>query len=563
MMRRVRLGWALVVLSSGAAVSYGCASKLDQAAEAEHAGDDREAEAQYREVMDRGGSDAQSARDSLADLLVARGERLAKQDPVEAEKVFREVLDLKPSSNKGLLGVARALLKQDKQAEAMELLSEQRGCNGCGRLLAVLLVERGEKRLRNKQWGEARSDFERALEMMPDPMAALGIVSTYEAGGASALAVEAMERAVPLIKDNSKDAQQRFVALRRKLIMAAAKTGDISTVNRYLAMTPPGAGGDEWFALQLDLSRERFRRGDRNFAIERLAELLKQSSQDMAPSRRTEIEKFVVSMYSARAAQHLRDGEIAKAENDLTYALRIDPGNWTVKLQRVLAVVALGKLTHSFRMLKKIPKGTEGRKQVLAILWSLRVNEQLAEGNFDEARKALAKAQKANAEMPEVHVAAAQLLSLTPVEGLPGKAERELKKRGLLKYPAGHVNKYGEALSELDWARTQAGGLGPRFPYRGPSTEQRMDGLERQIRAFYPFAVKFNADSTAIVTLVRRGGGGSAVVEAPGGFRQEVAFDDQGKAQLTIPQPGFTRIKLGRKTYALITEPYTEIRADL
>lgn len=526
-------------------------------------GDTSEAEQMYRDAIAEGGEDAPAAKKKLVELLIDRGKQVGKSDPKQAEGIYREVLELEPESNKGRLGLARSLLKQDRQEEAMSMLDERRGCTGCGRLLAILLLERGEQRLAEQKYDEARADFEQSLELLPDPLAALGIVRTYAASNAAALAVESMERALPLIKDQSTEAQRVFAELRRKLVLAAAQVGDIKTVDRYLAMSPPGAGGDEWFALQLDVARERFRRADRDFAIDRLSEMLKLNGQDMAPSRRKEIEAFLVEMYSARAGQYLREGAVAKAENDLTYALRIDENNWTIKLQRVLAVVSLGKLDHSFRMLKKIPQGTSGRMEVLAILWSLRVNEKLAAGQMEDARVALLKAQKAYGDMPEVHVAAAQLLAVSPVEGLPKNAEREMKKRGLMRYPAGHLNRYGEALSELDWARTQSEALGPRYPFRGPSTDDRMDSLERQIRSFYSFDVKFQAEGTTVLILRSRSGARSVVVEGPGGFRQEVQIEDGSGAKVTIPQPGLTRIKVGKKTSALITEPYTQVTADL
>lgn len=551
------------LLVCGVLLVGACSSNLQRAEEASVEGDTSEAEQRYRETIAAGGEDAPEAEQKLAELLIDKGKAVGKQDPKAAEGIYREVLELQPESSKGRLGLARSLLKQDRQDEAMAMLDERRGCTGCGRLLAILLLERGEQRVAEQKYDEARADFEQSLELLPDPLAALGIVRTYAATNATSLAVEAMERALPLIKEQSTEAQRVFAELRRKLVLAAAQVGDIKTVDRYMAMSPPGAGGDEWFALQLDVARERFRRADRDFAIDRLSELLKLNGQDMAPSRRKEIEAFLVEMYSARAGQYLREGSVAKAENDLTYALRIDANNWTIKLQRVLAVVSLGKLDHSFRMLKKIPKGTSGRMEVLAILWSLRVNEKLAEGKIEEARVALLKAQKAYGDMPEVHVAAAQLLAVSPLEGLPKNAEREMKKRGLMRYPKGYLNRYGEALSEIDWARTQSEALGPRYPFRGPSTDDRMDSLERQIRSFYPFEVEFQAEGTAVLVLRSRSGARSVVVEGPGGFRQEVRIEDGSGAKVTIPQPGLTRIKVGKKTSALITEPYTQVAADL
>lgn len=556
-------GWGLGPRALALVLATGCASNLDKAGEASAVGNDAQAEQLYRDAMKEGGEEAASARAALVELLVAKGREVGKTDPAAAEKIYTEVLELEPESTNGRLGLARAMLRQGRQDEALALLDERQGCNGCGRLLGVLLVERGYERLEAGEHEAARADFEQALQQLPDPMAAMGIVETYLAADAAALAVESMDKAVPLIRTENTDAQHRFSEIRRRAVVSAAKAGDMQLVDRYLAMAPPGAGGDEWFALQLEVARERMRRGDRDASIDRLADVLQKNEGEMAPSRRSEMQKFLVELYSSRAAQSLREGEIAKAENDLTYGLRIDPDNWTVKLQRVLAVVALGKLDHSFRMVAKIPKGTEGRGEVLAILWSLRVNEKLVARDIEGAETALRKARAAKAEMPEVHVAAAQVLALTPVEGIDARAKKELGKRGLMHYPSGLYNRYGEALSELDWAKAQSEGLGPRFPYRGPSTEGRVKSLEEQIRAFYPFPIKFQAEASAVLVIRAKAGATSVLVEAPGGFRQEVAVSREEPGRVTIPEPGLTRLKLGKKRVALITEPYTVMTADL
>lgn len=544
------------------AAALGCASEFDRARTAQAEGDLDAAQAHYRSVLEEGGADAPAARTALVELLCERGRALGRDDPAGAEAVYREALELDPTSDTGRLGVARSLLRQGRAEEALTLLDERRGCNGCGRLLAVLLVERGREQLAAGRVEAARADFEQALGLAPDPTAAFGVVETYAVGGAAALAFEAMSRAVPLVAENDVEAQRGFVDLRRRLVLAAAGTGDIELADRYLAMSPPGAGGDAWFDLQLELARTRLKAGDRDFAIARIADVLARNPTELAPSRRRELSAFLVPLYSSRASQYLRAGEVAKAENDLTYALRLDPENWTVKLQRVLAVVALGKLDHAFRMLDKIPPKTEGRPEVSAILWSVRVAEQLAEGDLAGAAVSLEKARQAYEQMPEVHVATAQLLAMSPIAGLPASAAGELRKRGLMRYPEGGIHRYGEALGELHWARTQSEALGPRYPYRAPSTDVLIDSLEGQIRAFYPFTIEFNPEPTTILVLRSRAPA-RVVVEAPGGVRETVEAADGRPARLTIAEPGLTRITVGRTVRALITEPYVQLTVDL
>ena len=88
-----------------------------------------------------------------------------------------------------------------------------------------------------------------------------------------------------------------------------------------------------------------------------------------------------------------------------------------------------------------------------------------------------------------------------------------------------------------------------------------MAALERQIRAFYPFAVEFNADSTTILRL--RGAGGEVQVRGPGDFAQTVAVPAGGAGEVTLRTPGLVTLRLGKRTMTLVTEPYTKLTVEL
>jgi hypothetical protein len=212
-------------------------------------------------------------------------------------------------------------------------------------------------------------------------------------------------------------------------------------------------------------------------------------------------------------------------------------------------------------VVEALPKDTKGHNEVLAILESMIVHDKLGEGDIEGARAALVRAQAASAEQPEVHVAGAELLVVSPVAGLPKKAIKELKKTGLVKYPNDEVNRYGEALSELAWAREQAKGMGEGYLFRGPGIDGRMDALERQIKAFYPFGVEFNPDSTTIIKL--RGSGGSVLVRGPGDLAETVFVPAGGSSEVVVPQPGLVTLRVGSRTMTLVTEPYTKLTVQL
>lgn len=149
------------------------------------------------------------------------------------------------------------------------------------------------------------------------------------------------------------------------------------------------------------------------------------------------------------------------------------------------------------------------------------------------------------------------MLFVSPVENLGEEGAQGHEKLGMVKYPRNgpEVNRYGEALSELAWAREQAKNLGESYLFRGPGSSGRMDAIERQIRGFYPFPVEFNADSTTILKL--RGAGIEVLVKGPGGFEETVSVPAGGSSKVTVREPGVVTLRVGKRTMVLVTEPYT------
>ena len=172
-------------------------------------------------------------------------------------------------------------------------------------------------------------------------------------------------------------------------------------------------------------------------------------------------------------------------------------------------------------------------------------------------------AQASNYEQPEVHVAMAALLAETPAPKPSRKDAKILKRDGVVDYPDGEINRYGEALSELAWARAQADSQGERYPYRGPEYKQRAQQLEQRIRAFYPYPVKFNEDSNTVLTFEAAGGGKDIEIDAPNGQRESVFAAAGKQVEVTIQTPGLVTIKVGKQRLALYTEPYTHLHIKL
>lgn len=549
------LGLALV----SAIVLTGCASALERARVARDARDYPKAEQYYRTAMSGDPEDRPRATKELAGLKVTLGQAQLKKDPVAAEKLFREALALDASEAKAVDGLGRAQAEQGKLDDAITTLSAEK-CTLCRRYLSVLLLERAVKREQANDIAGSRADYMQAHGLVPDVATAL-TVARLSADDPEAL-LKAVEIAVPLIRQDDAASQAQFKALREQAVLAAAARGDLAAVDTWLNLFPPGAGGDEWYVLQLRVARQLYQQNQTDVAIARARHILGPKHTGTLPAnRKVEFDRFLADIYRLQGGKFLREGKIAEADDSFRQAVEFAPDDNKIKLLRALAIAGMKDVGKAMQVVLALPKDTRGHNEVLAILESMLVHERLAESDIPGARAALARAQAANSEQPEVHVAIAELLTVSPVENLAKKAAKDLKKMGMVKYPNDQINRYGEALSELAWAREQAKGLGEGYLFRGPGIDAQMDKLERQIRAFYPFAVEFNADATAILKL--KGSGGEVVVRGPGDFEETVAVPAGGSGEVTVREPGLVTLRVGKRTVILVTEPYTKLTVEL
>ncbi len=556
-LRLAPMASALVVLLA----LGGCASSLERARVARDDRDYPKAEEYYRSAMTKDPEDKPRAQKELAALKVTLAQNKLKKDPVAAEKLYREALALDAGDNKAIDGLGRAQAEQGKLDAAITTLGAA-NCNLCRRYLSVLLLDRAAKREQSGDVEGVLADFTQAQLLVPDVTTALAIARLNETKKDKEGLLKAVEAAVPLILNDDGVAQAQFKALREKAVMAAAGSADVETIDRWLNLFPPGAGGDEWYVLQLRVSQQLYREGKTDLAVTRARHILGPKHASTLPaSRKTEFDRLLADIYRLLGVKFLREGKIVEADDNFRQAMEFAPDDNKIKLLRALAIAGLKDVPKAMQVLQALPKDTRGYNEVQAILESLVVHMKLGESDIEGARAALARAQAASPEQPEVHLAMAEILTISPVSGLAKKELKELKKTGMVKYPGDEVNRYGEALSELAWAREQSRGLGEGYLFRGPDIDARMDALERQIRGFYPFSVEFNADSTAILRL--RGTGGTVQVRGPGGFEQTVSVPAGGSSEVTVREPGFVTLRVGKRTMALVTEPYTKLTLEL
>ncbi len=546
----------------------GCASTLERAHNFRDVESYEKAEKQFRKAMAKGGEDATIARRELADMKITIGKKLLKSDPAQAEALFREGLTIDPDSEPGQDSLGRALAAQGQTDEAIQVLSsdgEFGPCDLCNRYRAVLLVQRARDKEKAGDNAGAQVDYSAAIEVIPQATTGFDLVRVLTAQGDSKGAAEALEKTVPLIKEDDTHSQELFVQLREQVVSEATRDGNFELADRYMTMFPPGSGGDAWYTLHLRLAREQRARGDLDGALARVNPLLGPDHTDTMPdARRPQFTKFVAGIHKSRGSQLLTDGKVAEAEQELREGLRLSPEDNGFKLMLALVLAGKGQVDNALKIAEAVPESARGHSEVLAVLESMRVHVFLRAGDLEQAELALARAQTASNEAPETHLAAAAVLAASPIKNLSRKVEKILKKKSSIRYPDNKVNHYGEALSEISWAKTQVSHQGDRYLFRGPTFKRELEALERKIRMFYPFAVEFNEDATTIIELIGKTGGYDAKLQAPDDVSESV-FVGSGKraGPVTLVVPGLVTIKYGKKTLTFFSEPYTKLTVEL
>ncbi len=558
----------LVPLGLFLTLTAGCASTLERAHTFRDAENYEKAEKQFRKAMAKGGSDATSARRELADMKIDIGKKTLKSDPAKAEALFREALQIDPDSEPGQDSLGRAIASQGRVDEAIAVLSpngEFGPCDLCGRYRAVLLAKRGRAKEKAGDNAGAQADYSAALDLVPQASTGFDLVRVLSAAGDMGKAADALEKTVPLIQAGDSHSQQQFIQLREQVVSEATRDGNFELADRYMKMFPPGSGGDAWYTLHLRLAREQRARGDLEGALARVNPLLGPDHTDtMPPARRPQFSKFVAGIHKTRGSQLLAAGKVTEAEKELREGLQLAPEDNGFKLMLALVLAGKNQVDNALRIAESVPQSARGHSEVVAVLESMKVHTFLKAGNLEQAELALARAQTASNEAPETHLAAAAVLAATPIRDISRKSQKLLKKKGTIRYPDNEINRYGEALSEISWARTQVKNQGDKYLFRGPTFAKDLEALERRIRQFYPYAVEFNEDATTIIELIGKSGGFDVRLRGPDDVSEDL-FVGSGKraGPVTLVVPGLVTIKYGKRTLTFYTEPYTKLTVEL
>ncbi len=565
--RRTRLILSALSLSLLAGVA-GCSSALDKArvAWSDGEGDFEEAEPLYEEAIAEDKTKAEATEELVA--IYTQLGRENKDRFKVADDYYAKALELDPNNEDALVGRARIMMARGMPNDAFALV--ERGakakCRGCSRLLVVLLIERADAYYQAQQWAEAENDYARAMAIIPNAAIALNIVRCKLARKATDEAADALAPAADLIGVADVDQRKQFLELRRVTVLAVLAEDKPERADKLLDLAPSGVGAEEQLDLAVEVAYELKKRGKADIAIDRLETLVAHAEQGklkVSPDRLKDLRERVAMLYIASSATHLSKGDLDAADQSLTRALELRPGDPSLQLQRVLTIAAKGKLAEADAALDKIDSKTGGHAQVAAILRTIRVHEHVAAGKLDLAKAELDRAKAKASELPEVHVAMAELLSVTEVTSLKKKDLATVRTSGLVKYPDGKITRLAEALSELDWSRQSITGLGTAYPYRGPGTEQRIEALTKKISAVYPYKVKFNAAPQTVLVVRNDATAALNATLQCGAFDAEAKLGPATSSRLTIPKPGLCTIAYGGKTATFVAEPYTEVELPL
>jgi tetratricopeptide (TPR) repeat protein len=558
------------VLVSTLALPVGCVSKVDEArvAYADGEGDIEEAERLYRQAMKERGWE-EVAKEELFDMFMVEAEKQAKAKKYKrAEEAYRKAVELDPESHDALSGLVKSLMELVRHDEALVVAKDGAniGCRNCRRLMAVLLIRRADLRMEAGDWPAAEQDYVDAYAILPDGALALGIVRARYARKDVQGAAKGLRDAAELIGGTDVQARQQYLELRRAVVLLAMEREEVALADELLDLAPTGVGPEAQLGLAMEVAMALRKLGKPDVALSRMMSLVDAAAQGklrITEAQLTELRDKVAVLYAARAAQAMTDGDLASAEDDLAKAREINPAEPTLGLQSVLLAAGKGNLAKARAELDRVDARTQGHAQVAAILGAMRVFELIDGGQTKEARAELERARQKAPELPEVHIAMAQLLAVTPVAGLSKSQLADVKKKGLVAYPDGEVTRVAEALSELDWARQQIRGLGSTYPYRAPGTTARIEKLEARLRRFFPYTVKFHKDPVTVLNLENSGSASLNVDIRGADVADSAEIPAGGRVRMTVDRPGFVELTYRGTTAAWVAEPYTDLELKL
>lgn len=550
----------------GILLVLGCGSPLSRARQARAEDPQGEAaQAHYRKAMTRP-SQARVARRELAALHVDRGnEAVRGGDFAAAEREFRQALTLEPRAPLALEAMARLRLQQARPRDAHEWAERAiaAGCSECRRLAAAVRVHEAEAASRAGEWRVAEAAYAEAFEVVPSAPIALGLARARYALRRLGGAVSALRHALELLGPQDVSGRDHFVDIRGAIVLLALHEGEIATADAVLDLSPPGLALEGQLEAILEATAAMQRAGAPTVGARRLERVVAAAEAgqiQLEPRVDARVRDQLARLYAASARSLADAGRLEDAEAALERALRLDPESSAWMLERAVLEVAQGDLAGARQHMEAASAAADGRAEVEAIVLAYEAMAYLELGERAAAQTSVEAARQRAAELPEVRLASATLLAAASVEGLPRGALRELQSAHTIRYPAGVV-RVGEALAELDAAERMLGSS-VRAPRRAADVGDRVADLQRRLRTWYPWAVAYRSEPTAVLHVHHGGSGEHRFEIRPlvAGSRVQTAILAPGQdARFEVRGPAVVRITAGTRTEVVLAEPHAMI----
>ncbi|MCA9705354.1 MAG: hypothetical protein KDK70_05875 [Myxococcales bacterium] len=562
------------LLSLMAAV--GCASPLDKAhsAWADGEGSLEEARPFFEEAIAKDNDESEDAREELYDILMAEAEANKKDHPKDAEEYYRAAMKLDSSSAEARTGLIRLLMTLYRYEEAFNLAIEGTNsgtCPGCKRLLAVMHIQSGDQLSEAGNWPSAEASYAAAMALLPDASVALGLSRARVEQGRVDEAFEALKQAAEMIDQQDIQGKKRFLEIRKDLVTKALEVDKALLADQVLDVAPKGVTATEQLGLAVEVAMQLTAAGKPDEALSRMqafAVAAEEGRLQLSPEQTAELLVQTALLFGARANQRLAAGDPEGAIADLEEGLKIAEGQPTLILQKALVFAVEGDLDKARETMAPLPRSTPGFRNTDALLFAMEIDKITSSGRLGNAPQLWDYAQRADPTLPEVHVAGAQVLVLTPFEDMLKKEEKDLRKLGLVAYPKGKHKpvRAGEALAELAVARKAKEAQDDLYPFRDPKLQARLDAAQAALTAFYPYPVEYLEEPSAIVVLKNTGPAELTVVaEGRKFFRKKKKIAAGATAEIEMKKPGLLTLTWGEEeTQAMfLAEPHTKVEISL
>lgn len=536
---------------------------MDKAEQAHKRKAYEEAEQLYLEAA-KDEESAEAAKEGLATLHADIAAEAEAEDAAKAEAQYREALEIQPGHDEALTGLVRLLRAQKRLDDASKAIEEASASGQCGascnRLALIVLLEQGDRAAAANKWDEALAAYTAAQQIREQVTVAVAIAATSLTAGKLPETEAALTQAHPSMLKADASSIQRFLSTHRALVHAMLSAQDIEGADRVRVMRLADEPAERQTELALLVAKAVLDGGDRVGALTRYENILG-GSGEQAPTdaQRPAIEEKTAFIYAALGTEDLHAGRPEEADRRFSRAIELQPEDWSLKLQRILALSGTIGAEPALASLSKVP-ATAGLAHAKAILLALQVREQLDRGEREAAAETLEKAKRAHSDLPEVRLAGAMMLAHTPSDELSGGERRALLGRqSLVTYP-GEVFRFGEALAELDWVHGALSERDTTYPFTAPWMPTWMADLEGKLKTAYPMPVVFREDPEPVIVFHNSGGPMIEIsVKGPDGFREEVGVVPGTDKSITIPDSGLLRLKIGRQSKVFYAEGYAQV----